>query len=109
MPNGYYQSPTHRLEHSVVHNRPTNWLPTTPTHHHLLRSATQKGGQIMCAENEWDYQSRGAYVALHYIWLKAEAYSKGGKKDPATLEAWRQIQFEIQETRVDDIIPGLKK
>ena len=47
MPNAHYQSPTNRLEHSLVHNRPTNRLPTTPTHRNLLRSPTQKGGQIM--------------------------------------------------------------
>jgi len=47
LPNAHYQSPTNRLEHSLVHNRPTNRLPTTPTHRNLLRSPTQKGGQIM--------------------------------------------------------------
>ena len=47
MPNAHNQSPTHRLEHSLVHNRPTNRIPTTPTHRNLLRSPTQKGGQIM--------------------------------------------------------------
>jgi hypothetical protein len=62
----------------------------------------------MCHENKWDYQARGAYIALHHIWQQAESYSKGDKKDPAKIEAWRQIQFEIQETQVTDIIPGMK-
>ena len=43
----YSKGITHRLEHRLVLHRPTNRIPTTPTHHHLLRSATQKGGQIM--------------------------------------------------------------
>ena len=38
---------THRLEHQLVLHRPTNRLPTTPTHRNLLRSPTQEGGQIM--------------------------------------------------------------
>jgi SAM-dependent methyltransferase len=45
--NAHYQSPTNHLEHRLVPNRPTNRLPTTPNDHHLLRSPTQKGGQIM--------------------------------------------------------------
>jgi hypothetical protein len=38
---------THSLDYSLVHNRPTNRLPTTTTHRNLLRSATQKGSKIM--------------------------------------------------------------
>ena len=63
----------------------------------------------MCDDNYWDSQARGAYIALKYIWERAEAHARNGKQGEELLEAWKTIQFEIQETQVSDIIPGMKR
>ena len=63
----------------------------------------------MCDDNKWDYQSRGAYLALKYLWEIAEYTCKNGKQDEKLLEAWKSIQSQIQETTASDVIPGMKR